>query len=324
QIISATANPFISLFIGLLATATLQSSSTTTSLIVAAVAAGTIPLESAVPFVMGANVGTTVTSTIVAITHVVRAKEFRRAFAAATLHDLFNLLTTLVLFPLEYYFGLLSRLAAGCAALLQAPGAPVSRLPGLVDVLVRPLADAVTALLAEQALLLVFVASALLFFSIQQLSVVMRRVLIGESRKRLNRYVFGSDLKALLWGTGLTAGVQSSSVMSSLLVPLVATGKVTLQRAFPFLIGANVGTTFTAVLAALAQSGPALSIALAHVLFNLIGALLFFPLPAVRRWPVSLAEALAHLNDRSRIIGFLYLMALFFLMPFLLIYTATR
>lgn len=321
QIINATANPFVSLLIGLLSTAILQSSSTTTSMIVAVVASGTISLESAVPFVMGANIGTTVTSTIVSMAHIIRDKEFRKAFAAATLHDIFNILTTLVLFPLEYYFGVLSKLSAACAALLKGAGAGAAeRLPGLISVLVHPLSESITAFFQGQTLLLVFISGVLLFFSIQQLSLVMKEVLIGESRKRFDRYVFGSDSKALLWGVGLTAGVQSSSVISSLTVPLVATGKVSLRRAFPFLIGANIGTTITAVLAALTQLEPALNIALAHVLFNVIGALLFFPVPFMRRLPIELAERLSRLNDRSRAVSFVYLLAVFFVIPFLLIY----
>ncbi|MEJ2004323.1 MAG: Na/Pi symporter, partial [Cyclobacteriaceae bacterium] len=104
SIITATSNPFIGLFIGLLVTALIQSSSTTTSMIVALVASGSITLANAVPMIMGANIGTTLTSTIVSLGYIAKREEFKRAIAAGTVHDFFNILTVLILFPLEYCF----------------------------------------------------------------------------------------------------------------------------------------------------------------------------------------------------------------------------
>ncbi len=99
DLLGTTGGPLISLFIGILATTLLQSSSTTTSLVVGLVAAGAIPFHSAIYMVMGANVGTTVTNTIVSLAHITRSVEFQRAFAAATVHDFFNMLVLAVLFP---------------------------------------------------------------------------------------------------------------------------------------------------------------------------------------------------------------------------------
>src|SRR5882757_8823707 len=110
-IILATSNPFTALFIGLLITAIIQSSTATTSMTVALVASGSLTLESAVPIIMGANVGTTITSTIVSLGFISKKKEFRRAVAAGTYHNFFNLLTVVILFPLEYYFHFLSHLS---------------------------------------------------------------------------------------------------------------------------------------------------------------------------------------------------------------------
>ena len=105
----ATSNPFTGLFIGLLVTAIIQSSSATTAMTVALVATGSITLEGAVPIIMGVNVGTTITSTVVSLAFIARKKEFRRAVAGGTYHSFFNILTVVVLFPLEYYYGFLSR-----------------------------------------------------------------------------------------------------------------------------------------------------------------------------------------------------------------------
>ena len=125
-ILQATSNPFTALFIGLLITAMLQSSSTTTSLVVALVASGSLTLQSATPIIMGANVGTTITSTIVSLGFINKKKEFRRAVAAGTYHDFFNILTVVILFPLEYYYGFLSSLAGWISNLFFTPSPELS------------------------------------------------------------------------------------------------------------------------------------------------------------------------------------------------------
>ena len=118
EVMSTTGNPFVALFIGILATTLFQSSSTTTSLIVAMVASGTVTLSGAVPMIMGANIGTTVTNTLVSIGHIQRGNEFKRAFQAATIHDFFNLIAVIVLFPLEYFFGILEKSASWLGLML--------------------------------------------------------------------------------------------------------------------------------------------------------------------------------------------------------------
>lgn len=82
-------HPVAGLMIGLVATALIQSSSTVTSIIVGLVAGG-LPIETAIPMVMGANIGTTVTNTIVSLGHIRNKEEFKRAFASATIHPTFR------------------------------------------------------------------------------------------------------------------------------------------------------------------------------------------------------------------------------------------
>ena len=103
-VLTTTSNPFIALFIGVFATVLFQSSSTTTSLIVGMVSSGTLTISSSIPMVMGANIGTTVTNTIVSIGHISKGKEFKRAFAASTVHDFFNILAVIIVFPIEMLF----------------------------------------------------------------------------------------------------------------------------------------------------------------------------------------------------------------------------
>ena len=105
QIMTTTSNPFIALVIGILATTLFQSSSTTTSIIVGMVSGGAITLTGAIPMIMGANIGTTVTNTIVSMGHIRRGNEFKRAFSASTHHDIFNVLSVIILLPLEIAFG---------------------------------------------------------------------------------------------------------------------------------------------------------------------------------------------------------------------------
>ena len=109
---TATSNPFVGLFIGLLTTALIQSSSTISAMVVVLVASGNLSLAQAVPVIMGANIGTTLTSTLVAFGYVLKRKTFRKALSAGVLHDIFNIITVIILLPLEVYFGVLSQLAA--------------------------------------------------------------------------------------------------------------------------------------------------------------------------------------------------------------------
>ncbi len=95
EIFAFATNPIVALLLGALATALVQSSSTVTSVIVGLVAGG-LPISIAIPMVMGANIGTTITNTLVSIGHIRSKEEFRRAFAASTVHDFFNLLAVAI------------------------------------------------------------------------------------------------------------------------------------------------------------------------------------------------------------------------------------
>jgi len=323
QIIAITSNPFIGLFVGLLATALVQSSSTTTSMIVAIVASGTLTLENAVPMIMGANVGTSVTSTIVAIGHIPKKAEFQKAISSATVHDFFNLLVVAVLFPIEYFTGALSSAGAALASLIYTDGVSSTKMFSVLGVTVKPVAKALISLLSSRAAIVIPLSVILLFISLRGLSVILKKILIGKSQENLEKYVFGNSFKSLLWGSGLTAAVQSSSVTTSLIVPLVATDKINLRKAFPFLMGANIGTTVTALIAAISQTEAALAVALCHLIFNLFGVLILFPISAIRNIPIWMSETLGYYAGQRRLIGIAYIVITFFLIPFTLIYSTS-
>lgn len=320
-ILLATSNPFTGLFIGLLITAMLQSSSTTTSLTVALVASGSITIQNAIPIIMGANVGTTITSTIVSLSFINKKKEFKRAVTAGTYHDFFNILTVVVLFPLEYYNGFLSNFSVWITDMLfVASSETVSSTRS-----VWPLFSWVISFLVERvpnAFILTVVAVALLFSSILIFRKLISDLLEAKSPEVFSRFFFKSPLKSFLWGVLTTAAIRSSTITTSVVVPIVAKKVATLKQAAPFIMGANVGTTVTAFIAAILNSNTsaAISIAIAHFLFNFIGVCLFFPIPLLRKLPIYLANSLGNLTLKYRLAGFVYLLLTFFFIPFSLIY----
>lgn len=315
-------NPFAGLSLGVLFTVLVQSSSTTTSTIVAVVGSGALSVEAAVPMIMGANIGTTITNTLVSLGSIRRSSEFRRAFAAATVHDFFNLMCVAVLLPLELATHVLSSAAATLSGWL-AGGPKGAKYDSPIKDAIK---DAHHALLgALEALGLqggtlqgvaLGVGVALTFASLIYITRNMRRVLAGKIEVAMNRALESSGLVPLGIGILLTIAVQSSSITTSLLVPMCAAGVLSLRSAFPVMLGANIGTTVTALLASLAQDRPeALTIALVHCLFNCVGVLIFYPVPAMRRLPLGAATGLAQLATRSRLWVVAYVAGVFVLLP---------
>jgi solute carrier family 34 (sodium-dependent phosphate cotransporter) len=300
----------------------LQSSSATTSIVVALVASGSVTLQGAVPIIMGANVGTTITSTIVSLGFINKKKEFRRAVAAGTYDDFFNILTVVVVFPLEYYYGFLSTLSEWITNLFYTPVSPQIQEPATHFWLgFTPISNFLLKHLPSPFFLTVL-ALILLFTSILIFRKLISGLLIGRSPEGFSRFFFKSQLKSFAWGLLTTAAIRSSTITTSVVVPIVAKKIVTIKQAAPFIMGANIGTTITAFIAAMlnANTAGALSIALAHFLFNFIGVLIFFPVPVLRRLPIELANSTGELTRKYRMTGFVYLLTTFFFVPFSLIY----
>ncbi|MCY3614181.1 MAG: Na/Pi symporter [Bacteroidetes bacterium] len=324
QLIQTTSNPFIALFIGILATSLVQSSSTVTSLAVSAVAGGGLTVAGAIPIVLGANVGTSVTNTIVSLGHIGRKDEFGRAMGAATVHDFFNLLAVAIFFPLELFFGFLSKSSAALATGVTGVGG--TELFDFVDVMTGPVVSGLVALMLDSGVLVLILGVLLLFFSLRYLVVLLRKLFLGRSERLINKYLFGPAPIALVFGTLVTIMVQSSSITTSITVPLVGAGIVTVSQIFPFVLGANIGTTVTALLASLvlASGGSvlgaaALQVALAHLIFNCCGVITFLPLRMIRRIPVSMSELLGVLVVKNRAWAFGYVACIFFLVPLVII-----
>ena len=326
QLLSSVANPLAGLCAGIAATVVVQSSSITTSTIVGLVGAGTMPVRLAVPMVMGANIGTTITNTIASLGSIRRPEEFRRAFAAATMHDFFNLIGVAILFPLELLTGILSRTAHRLADILGrgAVSGTEAESPirnavkagvGLFEGGIERLFPSGTAL----GVALVVLGIALLFLSLRLVTTNMRTVLAGRFETTMNRVLDrGAGMAGIAIGLVITVLVMSSSITTSILVPMVAAGILTTRNAYPITLGANVGTTATALIASLAVVRPeGLVIALVHMLFNVVAIAIIYPFRAVRYLPVRLAEALADQAVRRRRLVAAYVLGVFVAVPFL-------
>ena len=127
------------------------------------------------------------------------------------------------------------------------------------------------------------------------------------------RIFFRNDAMAYSVGTVTTILVQSSSVSIGIIIPLAGAGVVKLKRVFPFMLGANLGTTVTGIIAASAMPvEAAVAVAITHVMFNVFGTVIWYPL---RRVPIGLARWYGKLAAKSKKYAFIFLIVIFMLIP---------
>ena len=329
QLFAFATNPFVALLLGILVTALVQSSSTVTSVIVGLVAGG-LPISIAIPMVMGANMGTTITNTFVSMGHIRDKDEFQRAFSAATVHDFFNLLAVAIFLPLEMVFGLLEKMATWLANLFVGSSSYSMDQYDFMKPLTKPAVnltkDLATALPVDNnmaGLVMVFIGIAMIGFSVTFLGRVLKSVLVGRAKAVLHGAIGRGPISGILSGTLVTVMVQSSSTTTSLMIPLAGSGVFNTRQIFPFTLGANIGTTITALLAATAISGSAapiaMTIALVHVLFNVFAVALIYGIPMLRELPIKAAEALARQGTENKYVAFAYVIGTFFALPGMMI-----
>lgn len=319
KMLETTASPFVGLFVGILATALVQSSSTTTTLVVSMVAGGAVTIEGAIPMVMGANIGTTVTCLMVSMGQMSNRKEFKRAFAAATVHDFFNLITVVVLFPLELATGFLAKTAGFMQGVFANVGG--MKLANPLKAAVKPAVGVLKDLVQEQAIALLIISILIIIGMLIAIVKVLRSLVLERVETFFNQHLFRNAGRAMVFGLLLTCAVQSSSITTSLAVPLAGAGILTLAQIFPYAMGANVGTTITAILASLATGNPAaVTVAFAHLLFNLSGIALIWPNEKVRNLPILCAQWLSGQAEERVWVPFVFLLGVFFALPMLLIW----
>ncbi|MBR6435969.1 MAG: Na/Pi symporter [Thermoguttaceae bacterium] len=319
-------NPFTGLCLGIILTALMQSSSATTSISVAMVATGAIPLEGAIPIAMGANIGAALPCTIVSLTHIGGARRtFTRAFSASLILDTFNILTVLICFTLEMSFGYLTKTATFLASLV--PVSAAGNTPGFnpisyaVDTPAKGIQNLCLLGLSPLTTLIIMGTCGLIImiFSLVYITKNMKSLMADKIEDWLNRALSKNGYIGLLVGVIVTMLIQSSGITTSLLVPLVAVGVLSVKKIYPIVIGAKVGTTITAILAATAflntpngQMG--LALAFAHTLFNITGVILFYPIPQMR-FPIFLSRRLSIILARRRryVVGWIAM--LYFILP---------
>jgi sodium-dependent phosphate cotransporter len=322
-IFAFASNPFVGVILGTLATALVQSSSTVTSVIVGMVAGG-VPVSIAIPMIMGANMGTTITNTIVSLGNLSEKRAFRKSFEAATVHDFFNLYSILIFLPVEIAFHPLEKCAGFLATLISGGNeASISDL-NFVSAVTHPISEGILGLLSplpktSGALLAIAIGIAMVIASVLYLGKLLRAVMTGRAKGVIDTAIGRSPISGITSGALVTILVQSSSTTTSLVVPLAGAGVLTTRQIYPFTLGANIGTCVTALLAATSIAGSneilALQIALVHLLYNVFGVVLFITVPWLRDLPIRSSEWLGGHVESNRSWAFAYLGALFFALP---------
>ncbi len=315
-LIATTTNPLVGLFIGILSTSIVQSSSSTTAIVVGLVAGGALNVSNAIPIVMGANIGTSVTNTMVSITQINRKVEYERAVSTAFVHDFFNVLAVLLLFPLQYFTNFLGRAATFMGENFQNIGGLNFLSP--IKALTKPVVEVLRSIIGDKPWILLIIAMVCLLFALTRMVKSLKILVVAKAEAWFDRYLFKTATRAFLVGLLLTAMVQSSSITTSLAVPMAAGGLLTLMQVFPYTLGANIGTTVTAILAALVTGNlSAIIVAFSHLLFNVSGILVWWPLRIV---PITIAEKFAKVSVRYKYLPLVYIIVVFFLIPLMFIW----
>ncbi len=316
SLIYSTTNPVAGLFIGILATSIIQSSSSTTSIVVGMVASGVLGISSAIPIIMGANLGTSVTNTLVSLPHINRNNEFNRAFSAAIVHDVFNIFSVLVLFPVQIATNFLNIGATFMGEAFQYIGALSLLNP--VKMLTYPPIDFLKEHLGSYPFIIFILSLLLLLFSLKMMVDALKVLVVKKAELWFDSFLFKTAFHSFLMGLLLTAMVQSSSITTSLIVPMAGAGILTLKQVYPYALGSNVGTTVTAIIAALVTGNlAAIIVAFSHLLFNISGIIIWWPLKCA---PIFVARSFSKYSIRNKVIPFGYIIIMFFIVPLLGIY----
>ena len=210
-----TKTPLRGIFVGILVTVLIQSSTGTTVMTVSFVNTGLLNLTQAIGIIMGANIGTTVTAQIIA-------------------------------FKIEAFA--LPLIAIGVVLSMCSKTKRLSYFANGV------------------------VGLGLLFTGMKTISATTH--IIAQYKDVL--LMLGTNpITGVIAGMILTILIQSSAATIGLTMALASQGLITLDAAIPIILGDNLGTTLTAVVVSLNATRPAKQAAMAHVLFNLIGSIIF-------------------------------------------------
>ena len=321
-VLTTTSDPFIALFIGIFSTVLFQSSSTTTSLIVGMVSSGSLTIASSIPMIMGANIGTTVTNTIVSVGHINKRSEFKRAFAASTVHDFFNIMAVAIVFPIEIIFHPLQKTSEWFALKIfgKIENIEVLQAKSPIKLAVKSGSKFIQKFTFDNDIVYLVLSVFITFLMLYSIVKLLKSLVLKKIEGFFDQYIFNTALKAMIFGIIITIMVQSSSITTSLVVPLAGAGVLTLRQIFPFTLGANIGTTVTALLAAITGTVSALVAAFSHLLFNITGIVIIYCIPVLRNIPLKCAEIISEQAVTKKYLPLLYLFFIFVLVPLCIIY----
>lgn len=336
QMYQVAKDPLIGVLIGILATALVQSSTTTTTLTVTAVGTGIVSVPVAIPIILGANIGTTITAMLVAFSYMGERREFKRAFTVAAMHVWFNVLVILFLFVVELLFHPFRTISGAIATeitLTTGGSLPTS------DVMTR-LFDPPTQLLGMNgligsignpsisAIVCLVVGTAFILFAVRAMSSQIRTITAATVTSIMDKVInpenspkatILSNFWSFILGVLFTLMVTASSVTVASMQPVAVSGVVKQKPLLGVILGANVGTTVTAMFATFAivsdQGEFAIQAALIHLIVNLTGALLVLCIPQLANVIIHLAEKTANLTARSYSITLATIGTLYILVP---------
>jgi len=344
SLIESRKAPLTGLALGVLITAIVQSSSAVVATMMVSMAglvASGLPLPSAlsfgIPMVLGANIGTTVTKIMVAIAakRGMTNDEFNATIPGVVVDDIVKSLNVGLFFLLEVTTGFLSNAVIQLASFLT----DVFKLKafftifekGIVDILItgpitEPISKTVSGFLGYGVggvtlfvlwLLGIFLALYLLEKSINTL------IELPHIEKRVLA-TFKSPIKSFAAGVGLTFLVGSSSVTTSFAIPLLGTGIIDLEDAYPYVLGTALGTTIdpSQMYGYLAGGMVGMMLGLAHVLLNVFCVIVWLLLP-LKTIPITLAKRTgayiaSHRRSYLYLIG--YVLIIFYITPLIIIF----
>lgn len=225
-----TNNRLKAVLLGAGVTAVIQSSSATTVMVVGFVNSGIMKLTQAIGIIMGANVGTTITSWLLSLTGV----------------ESDNFFIQLVK-PTSF--------------------SPVLAIIGVIFIMFLKNSK-------KRDIGIILVGFAILMTGMDTMSSAMKPLSTVPQFTRLFT-MFTNPVLGILAGALLTAVIQSSSASVGILQALCGTGTVTYAAAVPIILGQNIGTCVTALMSGVGASKNAKRAAVVHLLFNIIGTIIF-------------------------------------------------
>jgi solute carrier family 34 (sodium-dependent phosphate cotransporter) len=170
---------------------------------------------------------------------------------------------------------------------------------------------------------MVVFGAVLILVAVRYLGKLLKLLMVGQARDLLTAAVTRNPYLAMAAGMGVTVLTQSSTITNSVLVPFAGAGILTPAQVYPVTVGANLGTTFTVVLAAFAVVGPdakvGLQAAFVHLVYNVFAIIVIYVIPILRPVPLYCAQTFARIASERKWVVAVYLGTAFLVAPALVI-----